>query len=313
MGTPFSLRAPWDSGFSLIHFHDGKSQQPGRSLSLYQGAPTFLKAEGPSLGICWHLFPASPLQSSSGSWRVQVTGRKGSSLLNIPSSLGTIIGLLCWVALFIHSFNSFTVFWNTGVSTIYKICFLTFWGYYYKYRWQEIVAVTNRMPTGIPKLRCKGDTIQVKSLQIGTHTLWTKLKVLSPKTTEGWLIWITHPSPWLVHFYANKGSKFNTVSLGQITWSWLVGFQHSDWSLRSHSAWSVNMQMKIWLCNSDWTGQVPAHWLKGDSRNSFIRVDSANRNTVHRLTAQPVAFPWKPICLRGLSYQWLLVRIFMPN
>lgn len=44
--------------------------------------------------------------------------------------------------------------------------------------------------------------------------------------------------------------------------------------------WSIQMQIRIQLCSSDWMEQVSAHWSKYSSRNSLTRVGSDGRDTV---------------------------------
>ena len=62
--------------------------------------------------------------------------------------------------------------------------------------------------------------------------------------------------------------------------------------------------MEIWLCSSDWMGQVSAHWSKKGTRNSLIRVDSEGRRSTVllfcRLTVQSTPFPRNTACERPL-------------
>lgn len=45
--------------------------------------------------------------------------------------------------------------------------------------------------------------------------------------------------------------------------------------------------------SSNWTGQVPAHWLKDNPRNSFLRVSSAKRTQHRRLGSSVCDFSLK--------------------
>lgn len=49
-----------------------------------------------------------------------------------------------------------------------------------------------------------------------------------------------------------------------------------------------------------------SYWSNFNRRSSHIRVDSASRSTVHRLTGQPEAFLWYAVCMRSLCEHWLL-------
>lgn len=101
ISPPFSLRVLCDAVLALVNFHDGKGQQPERSLS---GAPVFLWTEDLSLGICCYLFPRNPLHNNSSQQNSpDNVEEKAGYLHNIPSPLRCIMGCLCWDGSSIHS------------------------------------------------------------------------------------------------------------------------------------------------------------------------------------------------------------------
>lgn len=129
----------------------------------------------------------------------------------------------------------------------------------------------------------RGETIQVRGLQIWKHSLWWKPKVYSADT-KGRLPFVenvpTQVPDWST-FMQIKNS--NSCNSGQNAQCWLVNIYFGCSLWRSFD-WSMEIQMRIYLHDFNWMGQVS---VKDKTRNSLIRVGSDCR----KLKAPSVASP----------------------